>query len=72
MPNTSLTAPGTWVPRAGVALSVEVTDAQWHGHACIWCGCQLDGLLDAGHVQLAGHDWPVKACPHHTQKEAAA
>lgn len=72
MPDTGLTAPGTWVPREGAALQVEVTDAQWHGRACIRCGSSLDGLVDAGHVQLGSQGWPVKACPHHTGREAAA
>jgi hypothetical protein len=75
MPDTTSqapTVPGTWVPREGVALAVNVSDAQWHGRACVWCGSALDGLLDAGHVQLGSHGWPVKACPHHTRQEAAA
>lgn len=52
------------------------THAQLHGHACIDCGCELDGLVDAGFVYTRNSDggrlgWRVKACPHHADGERA-
>lgn len=64
-------------PGAGDARQVEVTSAQLHGRACVECGSELDGLMDAGFVYTPAEGdgrlgWPVKACPRHTPTGAAA
>lgn len=69
-------AAAVWEPEGGSARNVEVSGEQLYGRACMVCGSQLDGLLDAGFVftKTAGGGvlpWRVKACPHHTAEVAA-
>jgi hypothetical protein len=77
--------PADYEPVTGGVRQIEVTSAQLHGRACVVCGCELDGLVDAGFVYTpaglvyasAAADgrlrWPAKACPQHAGPlEAAA
>lgn len=80
MQTTAWPVQAEYEPIAGDARQVEVNSAQLHGHACMVCGSELDGLMDAGHAYTKTADggrlgWPVKACPQHTpavEGEAAA
>lgn len=69
-------ATAEWQPPASTARQVEVGSEQLYGRACMVCGSQLDGLMDAGYVftkTTAGErlPWPVKACPRHAAEVAA-
>lgn len=64
-------------PTAGSPRRVVVSSEQLHGHACVQCGCTLDGLMDAGYVFTTAKDggrlgWPVKACPQHAPSDGEA
>lgn len=68
-------ATAEWQPPEGAAREILITGEQLYGRACIYCGSQLPGLMDAGRVSItisSGKtlEWPVKACPRHTAEVA--
>lgn len=76
--------PAEYEPDAGDVRQIQVTSAQLHGRACVVCGSELDGLVDAGFAYTPAElvyasaepdgrlRWPVKACPQHSGPVEAA